>query len=128
MRARDCVFSRSLLKKADGRPATAVEAESNLHLLGLVGIAGPAKPSARATIAAFRTADHSHLITGDHPATAAAIAAQVGIASETQVIGGSQLGSGGQDRLLLAPVIARALPNRKWPSSMPDEAPARSSP
>jgi Ca2+-transporting ATPase len=102
-------------KESDVRSATAVEAESNLHLLGLVGIADPAKPSARATIAAFRTAGITPiLITGDHPATAAAIATQVGIASEPdQVVDGRSIGSGDQDRLLLAPVIARATPEQK---------------
>ena len=70
------------VKESGDRPATAGEAESNLHLLGLVGMADPAKPSAAGTIAAFRTAGITPiLITGDHPATAAAIATQVGIAS-----------------------------------------------
>ena len=56
------------VKESGDPPATAGEAESNLHLLGLVGIADPAKPSAPATIAAFRTAGITPiLVTGDHP-------------------------------------------------------------
>jgi Ca2+-transporting ATPase len=102
-------------KESDGRPATAGEAESNLHLLGLVGIADPAKPSARATIAAFRTAGITPvLITGDHLATAGAVAAEVGIATgPDQVIDGRHVASDDQDRLLLAPVVARATPEQK---------------
>jgi Ca2+-transporting ATPase len=97
------------------RPTSAGEAESNLQLLGLVGIADPAKPAARSTIAAFRTAGITPvLITGDHPATAGAIAAEVGIATgPDQVIDGRQVPSDDQERLLLAPVVARATPGQK---------------
>lgn len=103
------------VKESGDPPATAGEAESNLHLLGLVGMADPAKPSAPATIAAFRTAGITPiLVTGDHPGTAAAIATQVGIASEPdQVVDGRAIGSGDQDQLLLATVVARATPEQK---------------
>ena len=97
------------------RPASADEAESNLQLLGLVGIADPPKPSACATIAAFRAAGITPiLITGDHPATAGAIAAEVGIAAKAdEVVDGLQPASDDQDRLLHAPVVARATPEQK---------------
>ena len=97
------------------RPTSASDAESNLRLLGLVGIADPAKPSAPATIAAFRTAGITPvLITGDHPATAGAIAAQVGIATHPdQVVDGRHMASDDQDRLLNSPVVARATPEQK---------------
>jgi P-type Ca2+ transporter type 2C len=103
------------VKESADRPVTAAEAESNLHLLGLVGIADPAKPSAPATIAAFRTAGITPiLITGDHPATAAAIATQVGIASAAdQVVDGRLIAPDDHDRLLLSPVVARATPEQK---------------
>jgi P-type Ca2+ transporter type 2C len=101
--------------ESDARPATAGEAESNLQLLGLVGIADPAKPSAHATIAAFRTAGITPiLITGDHPATAGAIATEVGIATgPEQVIDGRSIAPGDQDPLLLSPIVARATPEQK---------------
>jgi P-type Ca2+ transporter type 2C len=101
--------------EARRRPASADEAESNLQLLGLVGLADPPKPSARATIAAFRTAGITPiLITGDHPATAGAIAAEVGIAAKAdEVVDGRQSASDDQDRLLHAPVVARATPEQK---------------
>jgi P-type Ca2+ transporter type 2C len=102
-------------KETSRPPATAADAESNLQLLGLVGIADPAKPSARATIAAFRTAGITPiLITGDLPATAAAIATQVGIAGEAdQVVDGRLITPDDHDRLLLSPVVARATPEQK---------------
>jgi Ca2+-transporting ATPase len=97
------------------RPASAADAENNLRLLGLVGIADPPKPSARATIAAFRTAGITPiLITGDHPATAGAIATEVGIAGRPdQVVDGRQLASDDQDQLLHSRVMARATPEQK---------------
>ncbi len=57
--------------------------EHDLRLLGLVGIADPPKPAAAATISACLAAGISPvLITGDHPATARAVAERVGIATE----------------------------------------------
>ncbi|MEV6924617.1 cation-transporting P-type ATPase [Dactylosporangium sp. NPDC051485] len=54
--------------------------EHGLRLLGLIGIHDPARPSAAATIAACRRAGITPvLITGDHPATARAVATEVGI-------------------------------------------------
>jgi Ca2+-transporting ATPase len=96
-------------------PASAAEAETGLQLLGLVGIADPAKPSAPDTIAAFRTAGITPvLITGDHPATAAAIATQVGIAtSPDQVVDSRLIAPDDHDRLLHSPVVARATPEQK---------------
>jgi Ca2+-transporting ATPase len=97
------------------RPASAAEAESNLRLLGLIGIADPAKTSAPGTIAAFRTAGITPiLITGDHQATAGAIAAQVGIATAPdQVVDGRLIGPDDQEQLLRSPVVARATPEQK---------------
>jgi Ca2+-transporting ATPase len=97
------------------RPASAAEAESNLRLLGLVGIADPAKTSAPGTVAAFRRAGITPiLITGDHEATAGAIAAQVGIATAPdQVVDGRLIGPDDQEQLLRSPVVARATPEQK---------------
>ncbi|MER7008190.1 HAD family hydrolase, partial [Dactylosporangium sp. NPDC000555] len=61
------------------RPAAA-EAEHDLDLLGLAVLADPVRPETAATVAAFRDAGIGLvLITGDHPATAAAIADRVGL-------------------------------------------------
>ena len=57
--------------------------DRELRLLGLVGMHDPARPSAAATIAACREAGITPvLITGDHPVTAHAIAAEVGISAD----------------------------------------------
>ncbi|MFC7484853.1 HAD family hydrolase, partial [Luedemannella flava] len=56
---------------------------AGLAPLGLVGIGDPVRPEAASTTAALDTAGiHLVLITGDHPATAAAIAGEVGIATD----------------------------------------------
>ncbi|KUL41387.1 cation-translocating P-type ATPase [Actinoplanes awajinensis] len=64
----------------DTVPADAAGFEQGLRLLGLVAILDPPRASAAATIAACRDAGITPvLITGDHPATAAAIAVELGI-------------------------------------------------
>ena len=61
-------------------PPPATEIERGLRLLGLIGIFDPPRASAAATLAACQTAGIAPvLITGDHPATARAIATDLGI-------------------------------------------------
>ncbi len=56
-------------------------AEHDLVFLGLIGMIDPARPEARDAVATARTAGiRAMMITGDHPQTAAAIAADLGIA------------------------------------------------
>ena len=91
----------------------AAELESGLRMLGLIGILDPPRPTAAATIASCRAAGISPiLITGDHPATARAVAADVGIiGSEGDVVDcrTTQLA----DCHLQAQVFARATPEQK---------------
>ncbi len=86
------------------------ELEHGLHLLGLVAILDPARPSAAATVAACRAAGITPiLITGDHPATARAIAVQTGIIDpDGEVVDCRQLTDPGTAR-----VFARATPEQK---------------
>ncbi|MBN3929588.1 cation-translocating P-type ATPase [Streptomyces verrucosisporus] len=64
----------------DGEPGRWEEAESGLRLLGLAALSDPPKEVAGATVAACREAGITPVvITGDHPATARAIAARLGI-------------------------------------------------
>ena len=50
------------------------------HLAGLIGVADPIKPTTRQAIAELQAAGlHIVVVTGDNPATAAAVARQVGI-------------------------------------------------
>jgi len=70
------------------RRATAEEAtlyESGLSLVGLVQLQDPLRPASARTIAACHDAGiEVALVTGDHPATAANVAALVGITADTQ--------------------------------------------
>lgn len=63
----------------------ATMSELGMSLLGLVQLQDPLRPSSLETITACHEAGIDvALITGDHPATAASIAAQVGIATDTE--------------------------------------------
>ena len=68
-------------------PASADEVERDLELLGLVGLEDPPRPSAADAIAACRKAGiQVAMITGDHPGTARAIAAEVGLLGADAVV------------------------------------------
>ncbi len=61
-------------------PVSAEEAERSLVLMGILGLEDPPRPEAAAAVAACRAAGiRVAMITGDHPATAAAIAREVGL-------------------------------------------------
>jgi calcium-translocating P-type ATPase len=77
----------------DQFPATAPEAELGLELLALVGLEDPPRPHAVAAIRACRTAGmRVAMVTGDHPATAAAIAREAGLLiADSPVIEGCDL-------------------------------------
>jgi calcium-translocating P-type ATPase len=74
------------------RPASAVshedtpeQAESELELLGILGLEDPPRKSAPAAIAACRGAGlRVVMVTGDHPGTALAIAREVGLVPEPE--------------------------------------------
>ena len=76
-----------------GRDADA--AERDLALLGLVGLADPPRPEAAAAVAECRRAGVGVvMVTGDHPATALAIARELGIVGpgdDAQVLAGPAL-------------------------------------
>ncbi len=64
----------------DGAPRTPEEAERDLHLMGLVALEDPPRDDVLDALAACRRAGIGvAMVTGDHPATAAAIAAEVGL-------------------------------------------------
>ncbi|MFE4976622.1 cation-translocating P-type ATPase [Kitasatospora sp. NPDC056651] len=93
-------------------------AEHGLRLLGLTAMADPPKPSAAATLAACRRAGILPvLITGDHPATARALAVRIGLlepsAGAEAVATGRDLVTGAVTDPTRARVFARTDPRQK---------------
>lgn len=69
------------------RPDTANAAEQGLELLGLIALEDPPRSGAADAIAACRHAGiRVAMITGDHPATARAIAREVGLLREDELV------------------------------------------
>ncbi|MGZ3274442.1 MAG: cation-translocating P-type ATPase [Caulobacteraceae bacterium] len=87
------------------------------RLIGLIGLADPIRPEAPPAVAACRRAGvRVIMVTGDHPATARAIAAEAGIAAGAVVAGG-ELDALSDDQLVEAvrrvSVFARIMPFQK---------------
>ncbi|GIF18831.1 Ca2+-transporting ATPase [Actinoplanes tereljensis] len=98
------------------RPAgtDAGDAEHGLRLLGLVAILDPPRDSAAGTIAACRQAGITPvLITGDHPATAGAIAAELGIIASGDDVVDCRTTDPGTRAAQGTRVFARATPEQK---------------
>ncbi len=93
-------------------------AESTLTFIGFIGLADPPRADASAAIAASRAAGiRPIMITGDHPLTALAIARQVGLEADGQVITGTALNSLSDEALRetvkQVTLFARATPEHK---------------
>ncbi len=89
---------------------------SDLTLLAMVGIVDPPRPEAKAAIAECHSAGiQVRMITGDHAATAAAIAQELGI--EGRAITGTEFAAMSDERLLAdlddIGVVARVAPEDK---------------
>ncbi|WP_455712076.1 HAD-IC family P-type ATPase [Streptomyces lavendulae] len=97
------------------RPAA--EAEHGLSLLGLVAISDPPKAAAAATLAACRAAGIAPvMITGDHPATAHAIALRIGLVEDGPAgtaVTGPALAAAPDTDLTAVRVFARTDPQQK---------------
>jgi Ca2+-transporting ATPase len=80
-------------RRTDSLPADIAEAESDLTFLGLVGLMDPPREEAAAAVEECRTAGIVPvMITGDHPATARAIASRLGILDQGgRVVSGAEL-------------------------------------
>ncbi|WP_258177180.1 cation-translocating P-type ATPase [Streptomyces solincola] len=98
-------------------PDPVAGAERRLRLLGLVALADPPKPAAAGTLAACRAAGITPvLITGDHPATAAAMAQRVGLVADgaaDSVVTGADLAAGRVGDPTRVRVFARTDPEQK---------------
>ncbi|PZQ86002.1 MAG: carbonate dehydratase [Ancylobacter novellus] len=91
---------------------------AGLEFLGLVGFIDPPRPEAVAAIAECRTAGIAvKMITGDHGATAQAIARQLGIAENPKVVTGAQVDAASEAELVAiardTAVFARTSPENK---------------
>jgi magnesium-transporting ATPase (P-type) len=68
------------------------EVETGLTLLGIVGLLDPPRPEAIAAVAECKAAGiQVKMITGDHAATAHAVAVQLGLADEPKIVSGKEL-------------------------------------
>jgi Ca2+-transporting ATPase len=68
------------------------DAETGLTFLGLVGMSDPPRPEAREAIAtSVRAGIRTVMITGDHPLTATAVARELGLPADGEVLTGTVL-------------------------------------
>jgi P-type Ca2+ transporter type 2C len=102
------------------RPAGEADDHKRLCWLGLVGLADPIRPHMRELIASFHQAGiRTVMITGDQPATAQAVAKELGLngAGALDVVDAEALGRMRADDLrevaLKTPVFARVSPSHK---------------
>jgi P-type Ca2+ transporter type 2C len=92
--------------------------ERNLELVGIVSLADPPRQGVKETLAQVASAGiRTLMVTGDHPATATAIAREVGINAE-RVLTGEELDRLDDTALSQTvrdvSVFARATPQHKW--------------
>jgi len=77
---------------AEARTIAPADVELELVLLGLVGLIDPPRPEARAAVAECKAAGIAvKMVTGDHAATARAIAEQLGLGPEPPTMTGQEL-------------------------------------
>jgi cation-transporting ATPase I len=93
-------------------------AVADLDLVGFVALADAVRPTAAAAVAGLRRAGVGVvMITGDHPATAEAVASELGILNGAPVVTGTQIDAMDDDELAraveAATVFARATPAHK---------------
>ena len=106
-------------RRLDTIPAAPEEAEHEMTFAGLIGLEDPPRPEAAAAVATCKKAGiRPVMITGDHAATAAAVAVKLGIAqSPREVITGPELDRMDRDelerRIYDYSVFARVLPEHK---------------
>ena len=89
-------------KVVDSLPENLEELEKGLNFEGLIGLIDPPRPEATQAIATAKKAGiRTVMITGDHAATASAIAKQIGLLSESGVvITGQQLAAMSDEELI----------------------------
>ncbi len=112
------VAFRLLPKDAFKRKAFDERVEQDLVFLGLIGMIDPPRGEAREAVALAKAAGiRSVMITGDHPRTAAVIAAELGITADGRAVTGAELAAMSEETLdrtvLTTSVYARVDPEHK---------------
>jgi P-type Ca2+ transporter type 2C len=112
------VAFRSLPRETCDREPFGEGVEHDLVFLGLIGMIDPPREEAREAVGRARRAGiRPIMITGDHPKTAAVIAAELGISNDGRAITGAELGTMPDDVLDEAvrevSVYARVNPEHK---------------
>jgi Ca2+-transporting ATPase len=110
--------SRALPRNSSAPRAVDDGLERDLVFLGLAGMMDPPREEAKGAIASARTAGiRSVMITGDHPATAAMIAVELGLSADGSVVTGAQIAAMSDETLDAAvgttSVFARVTPEHK---------------
>ncbi|WP_432839437.1 HAD-IC family P-type ATPase [Dactylosporangium sp. CA-092794] len=105
-------------RSASARRSLDSERVDGMELLGLLGLADPTRPSAAAAVERLREAGIKVvMLTGDHPSTAAAIAAELDLLDGGTVVTGPQLSGADPDTVdalvSKASVFARVSPGDK---------------
>ena len=111
------VARRNVADVAEAADPEEIAELGDLTLLGFIGLADTARPSAASTVSALRRAGiRPVMITGDHPVTARAIAASLGIPT-SDLVTGPQLGELDEaariEQVRRAAVFARVSPEQK---------------
>ena len=116
---RTLAVARRTLASGESPPAGAFpeSAYDGLEVLGILGIQDPPRPEAARAVAAVQTAGiRVVMITGDQPATAQAVARQIGL-NAGQVLTGRQMASLSAEQLseaaAVTDVYARVAPDQK---------------
>jgi P-type Ca2+ transporter type 2C len=102
-------------READTVPASAKDAEQSLDLLGFAAFDDPLRPGVPEAIEALTGAGvRTMIVTGDHPRTAAAVAARAGLDGVEVRLGGANLAKLSDDEisrdLIDRVLVARATP------------------
>lgn len=118
LRTLGVAFRRLVDPHLDRKAADPKELERDLVFLGLIGMVDPPRPEARKAVARARAAGiRPMLITGDHPATALAIARETGVSVDDRVVCGTELEAMSDAELDAAvrevSVFARVVPRHK---------------
>jgi Ca2+-transporting ATPase len=110
---RDTAHDQVRRLAADGHRVLAVA--ENRAWIGLVAVSDPPHPDAAGVVARCRAAGiRPVLITGDHPATATAVASQIGILQDGEVVEGELVARGEHvGRVESIDVYARTRPEQK---------------